>query len=94
MCVCVCVCVCVLVFCFVMGYGLQFGEVAHKRVLYYYYCAVCTAVFTDSLGTLTGVQRIDPVSRLTGRHRAGTSEITVVGRRGLPRKFADCVFVS
>ena len=41
----VCVCVhtregfnCVLVLCFVMGYMLQFGETAHKRAQYYYYC--------------------------------------------------------
>ena len=27
---------CVLVLCFVMGYVLQFGEIAHKRVHYYY----------------------------------------------------------
>ena len=28
---------CVLILCFVMGYVLQFGEMAHKRVHYYYY---------------------------------------------------------
>ena len=40
-CVCVCVCVHVLTFvltvwvlCFVMGYVLQFGEIAHRRVHY------------------------------------------------------------
>ena len=27
----------VLVLCFVMGYALQFGEIAHKRIHYYYY---------------------------------------------------------
>ena len=46
-CVCVCVCVractcvevcfdCVLVLCFVMGYVLQFGKIAHRRVHFYY----------------------------------------------------------
>ena len=38
-CVCVCVCSwkfdCVLVLCFVTRYGLQFGEMAHKRVHHY-----------------------------------------------------------
>ena len=28
---------CALVLCFVMGYVLQFGEIAHKRVHYYSY---------------------------------------------------------
>ena len=42
-----CACVCAhrsfltaLVLCFVMGCVLQFGELAHKRVHYYYYNAV------------------------------------------------------
>ena len=35
-----CVCTCLLdcfVPCFVMGHVLQFGEIGHKRVHYYYY---------------------------------------------------------
>ena len=50
--VCVCVCVCVLIrgslfslcfaLCFVMGYVLQFREIAHTIVEYYYHCLLST----------------------------------------------------
>ena len=63
-CVCVCACVCVHVcvcacaraslfgcsiLCFVMGYVLQFGEIAHKRVHYYYDVVNITFLSVHSL---------------------------------------------
>ena len=42
---CVCVCVCVLILCFVMGYVLKFGEIAHKKIPYYYTNTPLSLVF-------------------------------------------------